>query len=477
MKALMLPFLVVAALAGCGSDDGSQPERLRQISSNAQSAYIYGYPLLVMEYTRQVSTAVEAPDGSRAPMNQLAHIRTFPTPEFKDVVSPNVDTLYSIAWLDLEREPYVLSVPDAAGFAPAGSADPRYYLLQMLDGWTNVFDSPGLRTRGPGARTYLLTGPSWQGNAPTGMERISSPTQLVWMTGRTQALDAADLPIVHTFQDAIRLVPLSRWDQPETPPAPVPIDKDIDLSTPPMAQVEALSADAFFSQLAVLMRTNPPASDDGPMLQALATLGLTPGQPYELAAQPAEVASAIRLGYQAGQARLRAMAGQSADPVNGWTVMTTGIGEYGSDYDTRAVVARVGLGANLPEDAVYPRTAIDGTGRPLSNAHRYTLSFPPGQLPPANAFWSLTMYDDDQALVANPIERYAIGDRSPLVFEPGGSLILRIQKDAPAGASAANWLPTPQDDTQDFNLILRIYWPQAAMLDGSWRTPPVVRVE
>lgn len=470
-----LTLLLTLALAACNSSD-SGADRAAQWQQDAQRAYLYGYPLVLMERTRQVSTAVPQPDASRAPINQFVHIRSFPDPDFKDVVSPNVDTLYSIAWLDLKDEALVLDVPDAALY-PNGKGQPRYYLLQMLDGWTNVFDSPGLRTRGDAARTYLLSGPDWQGTVPANMEHIRSPTQMVWITGRTQSDSAADLAAVHAFQDAIRLVPLSAWGQPYTPPVNVPVDPKADPSTSPVAQVDALDAAAFFDELMQLMRDNPAAAYDQQMLAALAALDMKPGQAFDLSARPRDKQAAIRTGYQAGKLRLLGMTLRSrSTPVNAWTMMTDGIGKYDDDYDNRAVIAKVGLGANLPEDAVYPRTAQDEQGETLLNTHRYALTFPAGQLPPAQAFWSLTLYDNQQALVANPLQRYAIGDRDALSLNPDGSLTLYIQKDAPAGAMANNWLPAPQGaDGQPFNLIMRIYWPAPSVLNGGWLPPPLQR--
>lgn len=467
----MLAFLV----AGCDSGGGHSAMDSDALRQSAREAYIYGYPLVLMERTRQVSTGVARAQGSRAPMNQYAHIRTFPDPDFKDVVSPNVDTLYSVAWIDLQAEPMVVAVPDARRYAPPGG-DARYYLLQMLDGWTNVFDSPGLRTRGPQERTFLLSGPGWQGETPPGMERIASPTSLVWITGRTQVNDAADMALVHAFQDELKLVPLSRWGSPYAPPIDVPIEEGIDFSVSPAAQVDGLSAQDFFAELAVLMAHNPAASYDAAMLDKLATLGLMPGQPFDLSALPISQALAVKEGYQLGREQLHRLATRSAAaPVNGWTVMTEGIGQYRDDYDMRAVTAMVGLGANLPEDAVYPRTAQDGAGRSLTTPYQYTLSFEAGQWPPAHAFWSLTLYDSSQALVANPIDRYAIGSRSDLVPNPDGSLTIYIQKDAPAGAMASNWLPAPQGGDQAFNLIMRVYWPKEEMLNGQWVVPPILR--
>lgn len=462
-------------LAGCGDGGGDSAGHVEPIRQYAKDAYTYGYPLILMERTRQVSTGVPRAEGSRAPMNQYAHIRTFPDPDFKDVVSPNVDTLYSVAWLDLRAEPIVVTVPDARQYAPS-AGDSRYYLLQMLDAWTNVFDSPGLRTRGPEARRFLLSGPGWRGEVPPGMEQISSPTSMVWITGRTQVNDASDLATVHAFQDELTLVPLSRWGSSYLPPTNVPVEEGIDFAISPAAQVASLSPQEFYAELAELMLHNPAAAYDAAMLEKLETLGVVPGQPYDLSQQPQARARAIEEGYRLGQERLLKLAsGSGAEPVNGWTVMTSDIGSYKDDYDMRAITAMVGLGANLPEDAVYPRTAIDGDGSALSNQYKYSLSFGPGQWPPANAFWSLTLYDSSQALVANPINRYAIGSSSQLVPNPDGSLTIYIQKDAPAGAMANNWLPAPQGADQPFNLIMRVYWPKEEMLDGQWVVPPVVR--
>lgn len=470
-----LTLLMTLVLAACNGSGGSGEDSAAQWQQDAQKAYLYGYPLILMERTRQVSTAVPQSDASRAPINQFVHIRAFPDPDFKDVVSPNVDTLYSIAWLNLKEDALVLEVPDASLYPDTNGKD-RYYLLQMLDGWTNVFDSPGLRTRGSSARSYLLSGPDWSGTVPAGLEHINSPTQMVWITGRTQSDNAADLPTVHAFQDAIKLVPLSAWQQGSyTPPTNVPVDPDVDTQTPPVEQVDALDAAAFFEELMRLMQDNPAAAYDQQMLAALAALGMKPGHAFDLSSLPRDKQAAIRTGYQAGKLRLLAMTLRSrSTPVNGWTMMTEGIGKYDDDYDNRAIIARVGLGANLPEDAVYPRTAQDAQNETLLNTQRYALTFPAGQLPPANAFWSLTLYDNQQALVDNPIQRYAIGDRDALTLNPDGSLTLYIQKDAPAGAMASNWLPTPQGaGQQTFNLIMRIYWPTPAVLNGGWLPPPL----
>lgn len=289
--------------------------------------------------------------------------------------------------------------------------------------------------------------------------------------------DAADLPTVHAFQDKLSLVPLSQWGKENQALRDIPVEDGADPSVPPIGQVEALNAEAFFNELALLMGSNPAAAYDAPMLEKLRLMDLVPGSPYQLNDLPMAQAVAVREGYAAGRMQL-AVLGEYAggEPVNGWIVKTEGIGRYDDNYNARAVTAVVGLGVNLPEDAVYSRSNVDGDGQRLNTKHQYRLTFAAGQWPPAQAFWSLTMYDDNQALVENSIERYAIGSRDQLVPNPDGSLTLYLQSDPPAGSAYNNWLPAPQAAAQDFNVIMRLYWPRPQVLSGDWQVPAIERV-
>ena len=236
-------------------------------------AYVYGYPLVTMEMTRRIMTNVREPEGTRAPMGQFIRARHYPDATFRDVTAPNADTLYTTAWIDVAKEPWVLSLPDAHD---------RYYLFPMLDGWTDVFQVPGKRTTGTGPQTYAITGPGWKGTLPAGVKEYKSPTAIVWLLGRIYCTGTPeDYEAVHKLQDQISVVPLSSYGKPYTPP-PGTVDPSIDMKTAVREQVNALSVDDYFNLLAKLMKDNPPAAADKPMVAKMAKLGIVPGQPFPL---------------------------------------------------------------------------------------------------------------------------------------------------------------------------------------------------
>ena len=438
------------------------PDEARAV---ATEAFVFGFPLVLMDASRRVLTRRARAGGRPLGVNRLDHVRQFPDASFTDVVSPNADTLYSMAWLDLSEGAVVLDVPDSGG---------RYHLLPMLSAWTDVFASPGTRTTGGRGATYAIVGPGGAGGElRPGMRELHAPTSLVWLVGRTRADGQEDYEAVHGFQDGLRLSPLLAepgGDGPggDTPAADPSDEPEVDLATPPLDQVAAMGGAAFFGRLAELMVANPPAPADAPALDRFARIGLRPGS---FAPGPA-LAQAVDDGARAAYEGLRGFVSRPGELVGGWA-LHRGLGTYGTDYAKRAAVALAGLGANLDEDAVYPRATTDGAGRPLTGDHRYRLHFDPGRLPPARAFWSLTMYDDRQAFVDNPLGRYAVGDRDRLAFGPDGSLDLFLQREAPGDEVVTNWLPAPGGS---FNVILRIYWPASELLSGAWVPPPIERV-
>ena len=453
---------VVLSLSACQKETPEQATTLAR--DIAKDAYIYGYPLVLMDVSRAKMTNVPSAADFSAPMNQFANARAFPDATFVDVVSPNADTLYSSAWLDLSKEPIVLSVPDTHG---------RYYLMPMLDAWTNVFTSPGKRTTGTAKADYLITGSGWSGTLPAGLTQIKAPTNIVWVIGRTQTNGKADYAAVNALQAQYKLTPLSAWGKPYTPPSNQPIDPKIDMKAPPVDTVAAMDASTFFNRLAMLMKDNPPAPADATMVAKLATIGVVPGKPFDLS--KVQGGSGIPDGVDDGKKRVIELGHNPGlgKFENGWLVLTSGLGDYGTNYPARAGVAWVGLGANLLADADYPLAHVDGDGNPLNGGFKYVLHFDKGQTPPANAFWSLTMYNSKQAFVANPINRYAIGDRDKLKFNKDGSLDIYIQRDSPGKDKESNWLPA---DAGDFNIVMRIYWPKETMLNGSWTPPPIKKV-
>lgn len=467
----LLASVMLCHMIACKKDNTGAGNEVNDLHEIAAQAFIYGYPLVLMERTRQIMTAVPRPYNGRAPINQYAHATKFPDHTFTDVVSPNVDAFYSTAWLNLSDEPLIISVPDAKLLAPDGKEE-RYYLLQMLDGWSNVFDAPGTRTTGNSAQDFLLAGPDWAGVVPGGMKRLNSPTNLVWLIGRVQAVDEADVSKVLDFQSKLNIVPLSQWGTGYMPPE-VPVE-DVD-PTPPVQQVANMDMNTFFQELADLMGENPPADVDAAMVAMLKNIGVIAGQEFDLSSFSNEQIEQIEKGFTVGKGRLEQLAvGLDIPKVNGWSYMTEGIGRYGTNYEYRAVIALVGIGANLPEDAVYPKTTVDDSGNNLNTAKNYTITFNKNEMPPAQAFWSVTMYNKNQFLADNPISRYSLGSKDDMKINPDGSLTIHIQKDNPGEDLESNWLPAPQVNGEDFNLIMRIYRPEESVLQRKW-SPPAVK--
>jgi hypothetical protein len=459
-----LRALAALAISGITASAALAQQAQPVSEQEARDAYIYAYPMLVMEITRRVTTNVETPAGTRSPMNRIANVREFPNPSFTDVVRPNADTLYSVMFFDVSKDPMVFSVPDSGG---------RYYLLQMLDMWTDVFAVPGKRTTGTGPQTFAVVGPHWQGQLPKGVELIRSPTSTVSMIGRTQTNGKADYAAVHKFQDGLKAVPLSHYGKPYTLPKGT-VNAALDMSSP-SGQVHKMDAATFFATFAELLKANPPHANDYPILARLKRIGIEPGKSFSLASASPEVQRALTAAVPDAQQDIEAVMHRSGVLANGWRTNLTAIGTYGTDYLHRAGIAFAALGANTIEDAVYPSLFGDASGESLSADRRYQLHFDKDQVPPVRAFWSLTMYDDRQLFAANPIDRYAIGDRDKLAFNPDGSLDLYVQRDSPGADKESNWLPTPASG--NFTMNLRLYWPKWEVLDGSWVPPPVLPVE
>jgi hypothetical protein len=426
----------------------------------AQDAYIYGYPLVTMEMTRRIMTNVAAPESNRGPMGQFVKARTYPDASFRDVTAPNADTLYTLAWIDVGNEPWVLSIPDMKD---------RYFLMPMLDAWTNVFQVPGKRTTGTGAQTYAITGPGWNGTLPAGVKEYKSSTNLVWILGRIYCTGTLeDYTAVHEAQDQFKLVPLSAYGKLYTPPAGT-VDPSIDMKTAVREQVNRMDATAYFTLLAQLMKTNPPAEADVPELAKFAKIGLVAGKDFDASKLQADFVKRIpQVSFD--RIALQIKVNKDIKDVNGWAY-TTKTGLYGTDYLMRAFITAFGLGANRPQDAIYPMSTKDSDDKAYDGANSYVIRFAKGQTPPALGFWSITMYDSAFFFVANPINRYSISARQNLKTNPDGSTDLYIQKDSPGGDKVSNWLPAPSGK---FQLMLRLYWPDEkdpSIIDGSWKIP------
>lgn len=432
----------------------------------AKEAYVYAYPLMLMRVSFQQFTNYAKPTGlvTQAPVNQFSHAKAFPPADFKTVIRPNVDTLYSAANLDLGPEPLVLSVP----------ATDRYFMLPLLSMWTDVFAVPGSRTTGRNmARNFLLVGPNWQGQAPLGVEVIRCPTRFVGIGGRTQTNGVDDYENVHKIQLGYKLTPLSAWDKGEYAPPIGKVDPAIDMKTPPPVQIEKMDAATYFARFAELLKDDPPQSCDYPIIHRLERVGFTVGEKFDLSASKPTIKTAFARATADGRTLVAALGKKAAgEGGKGW-IYTTSAGAYGVNYEYRAAVAYFGLGMNLPQDAIYPSLTVDSESRSLDGNNHYVLHFRKGKLPPVTAFWSVTAYDADGYFMPNTLKRQALGDRDKLVTNTDGSLDLYIQSDTPGTGKEANWLPVAK---APLTLMLRLYSPGSDALDGSWTPPPVEMV-
>ena len=454
---LTVLFVSLATLAGPtqAQEDKAKEEEAAKLGVEA---VVYGFPLVIVDVTKRVQTNVEEPNHSgHAPVNQFSNFLKYPTAAYKDVVRMNVDTLYSFAWLDLSKEPIILSVPDTDG---------RYYLMPVLDAYTNVFVSPGKRTTGTKAGHFAIVGPDWKGELPDGVKELKSPTNTAMIAGRTQANGPADYEAVNAIQKQYKLTPLSAFGKPYTPPKGQ-VDPTIDTKTPPIEQVGKMTAETFFKTLATLLKSNPPPAADAPMLAKLAKIGIMPGEDFDMSKLDPATAKGLEKCVPMALAKLQVAAKKTGKRVNGWNILPMNLANFGTEYGERAVVALMGLGANLAKDAVYPTAFLDGDGKPLTGKNRYVIHFDKGQMPPTNAFWSITMYNADSFFVENPLNRYNIAAWMPLKYNEDGSLDLYLQKDSPGRDKEANWLPSPEGG---FSVTMRIYWPKKSVLDGKW--PP-----
>jgi hypothetical protein len=429
-------------------------------------AYVYFYPLVSINLTRRIGTNIEAGKiPGFGPMNAFSHFRAYPSADFKSVVRPNFDTLYSIAFLDLTKEPMVVSAPDTAG---------RYYMLPMLDMWTDVFAVPGKRTSGTKPGDFAVVPSGWQGRLPTGVQKIQSPTPYVWIIGRTQTNGPKDYEAVHKVQDGYTITPLCQWGKVAQPMKAV-IDPSLDMKTPPLDQVNKMPAAAYFKYAVELLKLNPPHDTDWSIVARLRRIGIEPGESFDFERLDPSVQQALTQAAKDALSAMYAKIPTMGRVVNGWSMNTDTMGVYGNYYLKRAIVTMVGLGANQPEDAIYPLNIADAHGKPLTGEHKYVQHFSKEELPPVSAFWSVTMYDSAGFQVANSMNRFAIGDRDELKYNADGSLDLYLQNESPGSDRESNWLPSPATGT--LGVTMRLYAPKAQILDGRWNPPAIRRVD
>lgn len=412
-----------------------------QLVALATRAYLAGSPLLVSCRTLDRL-------GGLLGANHLFWQPALSDPSTRVIVVPNRDTLYAVAVLDLRGEPQVLSLPDVVD---------RYHSFQLLDAWTESFAYLGTRATGGQAGSWAITPPGWDGTLPDGVEEIRSPTPQVFLLGRFLVDGADDVAAVHAIAARSSLAPLSSLTG-SPAVAPPPLD-------PAAGSPQSIPSDAsFFDELGDALARNPPSTPTQQSLfDSFGPLGIGPGR-HPVGADT-EVDAALDAGAAAGA---RLVLGEAAETglVNGWLVRLD-VGRYGDDIDTRAIVAHHGWGANIPEEAVYPVTRVDAAGERLHGRRTYRMRFAPGSLPSVDAFWSLTVYGTDLFFTPHPSDRYHVSDRD-LVAANDGSLEIVLSHDEPVGVT--NWLPVPADR---FVLMLRLYLPRGAVLDGTYAYPAV----
>ncbi len=420
-----------------------------------REAYLYLYPLVTMDLSRRQATNLSA--GERlgfGPANRFHHLRQFPPADFRAVVRPNFDTLYSSAWLDLTSGPVGIHIPDS---------DDRYYMLPMLDLWSDVFANPGKRTTGTAAQDFVVTPPGYAGEVPADATVIAAPTPYVWIIGRTQTNGPGDYAAVGAFQDGWRITELGE-------PVTQTSDPELDMSEP-LRVVNAMSALDFFGYAARVLQTTAPHATDFSQLARIAALGIVPGQDFDPGRFDAEQTRQLQDGATVALQTMVAAPSRIGRPVNGWISHTETVGVYGNFYLKRAMIALVGLGANPPEDAVYPLLVADADGAQPTGDTDYVMHFEADGLPPVDAFWSITMYDAEGYQAANELDRFALGDRDPLTYNADGSLDVYLQHDNPGPERESNWLPAPRGP---IGVTMRLYAPRPEVLDGTWN-PPAVR--
>jgi hypothetical protein len=478
---LALTVGATAAHAAYNPADPAQKARHDAAQAVGTLAYQYGLPLLDMQRTFDTSTSTNVASGrGGGPVNRFSHFRKLADAKDRTVVVPNADTLYSMAWLDLRKQPQI--VHSAKGTT-------RFHVFELLTPYTENFVNIGSpRTARPDG-DYLLTGPGWHGHVPKGLKRIRSPYDRVWIIGRTYIAGAADLAATRRVQNTYRITPLNRWHRDDpygyTPRRPKHVDDTVDQAHMP-GTVRGEDPVTWLDALGDQLKRFPPPAADGPTLAKLAALDIGAGR-HPLtdgkltAAQLQGLRDAVAGGSASVRAELLRRYFAGFDQHNGWLVGR--VGTYGTDYALRALADQFGLGAPRPEVSVYPLTFLDRNRQALTGATRYVAHFDAATAhPPVKFFWSLTLYDNDGFLVDNPLGRYLVNDRSKLRYNADGSLDVYVQPTAPStAAQRANWLPSPSANaaTPGFRLMVRLYGLSAAgisgVVDGSgWHAPTIL---
>ncbi len=453
---ILIVVLALGMFSGCkNTTSEAEPDATKQWEV-LEEAYCYTFPLVMMEYSKIVATNAEEPDGKgHAPVNQLIHAQNLANAQFKAVVTPNVDTVYTQAWLDLSEEPMVYIKPEAD----------RFFQMQVLDAWTNT---PAVLKE---AGIYLFTTSDWKGSVPEGMIQVVVPTQMVWMLGRVVVDGESDLKNVYDIQNQMQLLPLSAYESGTSYTAPKGEYKE-ENDLVPVNAVLTLNPQDYFATANRLMVTNPPAKEDAEILERIAAVNVGPGLTFDSSKLQGDIGTQWKAMLQSLPDKLKKVGTEFDVKIGSWEYYGEPIANFGTEYDYRAMVALGGLGANPVDVALYLKTYVDSDNNQMNSENSYLLHF--DTLPPVvdDGFWSVTAYGSDNFLIDNELNRYCINDRSDYVLNEDGTLDVILSADKPE--NEANWLPI---GSGDIHLFMRIYQPDMTVIDAGWKSPVITKLQ
>ncbi|OAO04301.1 hypothetical protein A8B75_09775 [Sphingomonadales bacterium EhC05] len=463
MSASLFPALALGLLSPCASATAADVVAAEDSQSaiseaEAQQIFDYAYPLVIMKISQDLMFTV--PIRERSVPNHFIHFKRLAMPQNKAVVLGNRNTLYSVGWIDLSKGPVVFEIPDMGE---------RYYVLPLLDAWTNTFKSFGSRTTGQRAQKYFIVNSDWNGKVPAGYEKVVSPTNMVWITGRIQADSPQDAAAAGQLQDAFKLMTYAQNQGASDPFANYKPEYMAMQVRKPVPYSLKMTAENFYNSFFGMWLANASPEEDAPLIRTLAKAGIHRTKTHRFTDLSPAVQETLRNGLKAKQVKYLKDFYDGTSQTEPWIFNRQRMGTWGTDFERRTYWAMWGLGANLVEDAVYGVSQLDDTLTPLDGSNVYKMHFGTHDLPPTSAFWSVTNYDEEGYLEANAENRYSLGSNHELKYNPDGSLDFYLSNSKPDIANV-NWVPAPKGN---FKTLLRIYWPDEKILRGEWALPPL----